>query len=184
MADEKKAKGDKATDKADKGAKSDKAPKAEKAAKSDKAPKAPKAEKSEKAAKGSAGKASRSGRGGEGTSRGAVSAERPKGAAGKPRMKKHYEDQVRPELMKKFGYTNVMQAPQFQKIVVNMGVATRCWTRSCSRPLRTSSARSPASARPCAARRSRSRTSSCAKAWPWAAPSRCAARACTSSTTG
>jgi len=81
-----------------------------------KAPKAPKAEKApEKAAKG--GK-----RGGEGTTRGAVTAERPRGSIGKARMAKHYEDEVRPELMKKFGYKNVMQAPKLLKIVINMGV--------------------------------------------------------------
>ena len=86
------------------------------------AAKAPKADKTEKAPKGAAGKAAKSGRGGEGTTRGAVSTERPKGSVGKPRMAKFYEEQVRPELMKKFGYHNVMQAPRFQKIVVNMGV--------------------------------------------------------------
>ena len=89
----------------------------------DTAPKAPKAEKApkpEKAVKTTKG--SRAGKGGEGTTRGAVSAERPRGSVGKPRMSKFYEDNVRPELMKKFGYKNVMQAPRFTKIVVNMGV--------------------------------------------------------------
>ena len=33
-----------------------------------------------------------------------------------------YEKQVVPQLMKKFGYKNSMQAPRLQKIVVNMGV--------------------------------------------------------------
>jgi large subunit ribosomal protein L5 len=45
---------------------------------------------------------------------------RPKGYA--PRMKTHYEKVVREELMKKFGYTNPMQVPKVQKIVINMGV--------------------------------------------------------------
>lgn len=59
---------------------------------------------------------------GKGTERGAVTKQRPKGAAGKPRMARHYVEQVRPALMQKFGYGNVMQAPKFVKIVVNMGV--------------------------------------------------------------
>ncbi|HET7226478.1 MAG TPA: 50S ribosomal protein L5 [Candidatus Eisenbacteria bacterium] len=37
-------------------------------------------------------------------------------------MAKFYDESVRPELMKKFGYTSVMQAPRLQKIVINMGV--------------------------------------------------------------
>jgi large subunit ribosomal protein L5 len=39
-----------------------------------------------------------------------------------PRMRKHYEDVVKPELIKQFGYTNVMQVPRITKIVLNMGV--------------------------------------------------------------
>ena len=61
-------------------------------------------------------------KGGEGTPRGAVSAARPHGAMGRPRMAKHYEEAVRPALIEKFGYRNVMQAPRLEKIVVNMGV--------------------------------------------------------------
>ena len=40
----------------------------------------------------------------------------------KPRLKMHYEKVVRGELMKKFGYGNVMQIPRIEKIVINMGV--------------------------------------------------------------
>src|SRR5437870_6197949 len=112
MADEQKSKGGKAG-KAGKAA--DKT--AEKAA-----PKAKKASAGEAQAPRAASKGSRGARGGEGTGRGAVSAERPRGPVGKPRMAKLYEEQVRPELMQKFGYHNVMQAPRFEKIVVNMGV--------------------------------------------------------------
>ncbi len=101
MADDSKSKGGKAAEKAAAKAK----PKA--------APAAPKG-----TAKG--GKTAL--RGGEGTARGAVSAERPRGPVGKPRMAKFYEEQVRPELMQKFGYRNVMQTPRFEKIVINMGV--------------------------------------------------------------
>jgi large subunit ribosomal protein L5 len=39
-----------------------------------------------------------------------------------PRMRKHYEDVVKPEMIKQFGYTNVMQVPRITKIVLNMGV--------------------------------------------------------------
>jgi len=39
-----------------------------------------------------------------------------------PRLAKHYQDVVLPELMKKFGYKNIMEAPKLEKIVINMGV--------------------------------------------------------------
>ena len=38
-----------------------------------------------------------------------------------PRFKKRYFDVVRPELMKQFGYKNVLQAPRIEKIVLNIG---------------------------------------------------------------
>jgi large subunit ribosomal protein L5 len=40
----------------------------------------------------------------------------------KPRLKEHYETEVVPKLMERFGYKNVMQVPRLEKIVVNMGV--------------------------------------------------------------
>ncbi|GIV59281.1 50S ribosomal protein L5 [Rhodocaloribacter litoris] len=39
-----------------------------------------------------------------------------------PRLKKQYQDEVVPELMKQFGYKNVMQVPRLVKICVNKGV--------------------------------------------------------------
>ncbi len=39
-----------------------------------------------------------------------------------PRMKKHYEDVVRPAMISEFGYKNVMEVPTIEKIVINMGV--------------------------------------------------------------
>jgi large subunit ribosomal protein L5 len=39
-----------------------------------------------------------------------------------PRMKKHYEEVVRPGLIEKFGYKNPMAVPAIEKIVINMGV--------------------------------------------------------------
>ena len=39
-----------------------------------------------------------------------------------PRLKTFYQKEVVPALMKRFGYTNPMQVPRMEKIVVNMGV--------------------------------------------------------------
>ena len=38
------------------------------------------------------------------------------------RLAIHYRDKVVPDLMKKFGYTSVMQVPRIKKITLNMGV--------------------------------------------------------------
>ena len=38
------------------------------------------------------------------------------------RMQQHYNDVVRPAMIKQFGYQNVMQVPRVTKIVLNMGV--------------------------------------------------------------
>ncbi len=38
------------------------------------------------------------------------------------RLKQRYQDEVRPALMKEFGFKNPMQAPRLEKIVVNMGL--------------------------------------------------------------
>lgn len=39
-----------------------------------------------------------------------------------PRLKQRYEQEIRPALVERFGYTSVMQAPKLLKITVNMGV--------------------------------------------------------------
>jgi large subunit ribosomal protein L5 len=39
-----------------------------------------------------------------------------------PRLRKLYDDVVRPQMVKQFGYKNVMQVPRITKIVLNMGV--------------------------------------------------------------
>src|SRR3954464_4045691 len=39
-----------------------------------------------------------------------------------PRLKKHYDEVVRPKLVQEFGYKNPMQVPTITKIVLNMGV--------------------------------------------------------------
>jgi len=38
------------------------------------------------------------------------------------RLKQHYVDSVRDKLRERFGYTNVMQIPRLEKIVINMAV--------------------------------------------------------------
>jgi large subunit ribosomal protein L5 len=38
------------------------------------------------------------------------------------RLKTRYNEQIRPELVKRFGYSTSMQAPRIEKITVNMGV--------------------------------------------------------------
>jgi large subunit ribosomal protein L5 len=38
------------------------------------------------------------------------------------RLRDQYREEVVPELMKEFGYSNVMQVPQLKKIVVNIGL--------------------------------------------------------------
>lgn len=39
-----------------------------------------------------------------------------------PRLRKIYEDEIRAKLIEQFGYTNPMQVPKLEKIVLNMGV--------------------------------------------------------------
>jgi large subunit ribosomal protein L5 len=90
-----------------------KAPAAKKAAQpaGEKAPKAAKAAKASKGSGGSAGPRSDAPTGA------------PIDATGyMPRLKKHYEEVVRPKLIEEFGYKNPMQVPTIDKIVLNMGV--------------------------------------------------------------
>jgi len=100
MAEEKKPKGAKAGDKPAKGA--------------DKAAEGKKSAKSKAAATPAAG-------GEERGSRGAVKAELPTGVY-TPRLKKHFEEVVRAEMTKQFGYKNSYEVPTIEKIVLNMGV--------------------------------------------------------------
>ncbi len=44
------------------------------------------------------------------------------GSGEAPRMLRRYRDQVVPALQKEFNYTNPMQVPKLEKIVINMGV--------------------------------------------------------------
>jgi large subunit ribosomal protein L5 len=39
-----------------------------------------------------------------------------------PRLRKKYQEEIVPQLMKEFGFKNTMEVPKLQRIVVNMGV--------------------------------------------------------------
>src|SRR4051794_2677450 len=39
-----------------------------------------------------------------------------------PRLQQRYREQIRPDLQSQFGYSNPMQVPKLEKIVINMGV--------------------------------------------------------------
>jgi len=39
-----------------------------------------------------------------------------------PRLRKRYKDEIVPQLMKDFSFTNVMQVPKLDRIIVNMGL--------------------------------------------------------------
>ncbi len=43
-------------------------------------------------------------------------------AAPRPRLRTRYDEQIRKQLLGELGLANVMEAPRFQKIVINMGV--------------------------------------------------------------
>ncbi len=43
-------------------------------------------------------------------------------ANGHSRLRLLYESEIRPQLVERFGYTNTLQAPRLEKIVLNMGV--------------------------------------------------------------
>ena len=40
----------------------------------------------------------------------------------KPRVQRYYRERVVPRLMEQFGYSNVMQVPGIEKIVLNVGL--------------------------------------------------------------
>jgi large subunit ribosomal protein L5 len=92
--------------------------------KADKTDKAPKAAKTDGKAKGGEKKSKKGGAadasaraGGKAAASGQVD-----GAGPYPRLRKHYDDKVIPELVKAFGYKNKMEIPKIEKIVLNMGV--------------------------------------------------------------
>jgi large subunit ribosomal protein L5 len=90
-----------------------------------KADAAAKADKAEKAARGkAAAAANKAAQAGDMKSdkSGGERFETPKAGEYKPRFKARYEDQLQKALMEKFGYTNKLQAPKLEKIVINMGI--------------------------------------------------------------
>ena len=38
------------------------------------------------------------------------------------RLKRRYEEEIRPRLMERFGYSSPMEAPRIDKVTVNMGL--------------------------------------------------------------
>jgi large subunit ribosomal protein L5 len=108
MADEKKTKGEGAKPKESSKAKGEGTAKA----KPDGAAKAKPDKEAKKAGKG----------GRETPGAGATQAGRPRAPKEKPRLASFYQETVRPALMEKFQYSSAMQAPRFEKIVINMGV--------------------------------------------------------------
>ncbi len=40
----------------------------------------------------------------------------------KPRLRRHYEDSVRPKLVEVFGFGNQMEVPRLEKVVINTGL--------------------------------------------------------------
>ena len=60
------------------------------------------------------------GKGGESVAAKGAVARLPEGYVA--RLKKHYEDVVRPKLTEEFGYKNALEVPAIEKIVLNMGV--------------------------------------------------------------
>jgi large subunit ribosomal protein L5 len=75
-----------------------------------------------KAGGGGGGKSGAKTKSKAGSLSGPVVSERPRGPKDRPRLATHYLEKVRPELVKKFSFTSVMQAPRLEKIVINMGV--------------------------------------------------------------
>ena len=83
--------------------------------------------------------------------------------APQPRLKEYYETTVRQRLMQQFGYTNPHQIPKLEKIVVNVGLGEAIKQPKLLDGVVNELASSRGSDRCASARRSRSRTSACAK---------------------
>jgi len=74
------------------------------------------------AGKAAEGKSSKKGKGKEAKESSASAIGEAEAPARIPRLREHYDQNVRAELVKRFSYSNPMQAPRLTKIVVNMGV--------------------------------------------------------------
>ncbi len=66
------------------------------------------------------GQAKGEGKGGQ--AKGAPKEAKPAKPAPPPRLREQYRKEILPALMREFGYSNTMQVPRLQKIVVNIGV--------------------------------------------------------------
>ena len=98
-----------------------------------------------------------------------------------PTLKTQYKEQIKPALMKEFGYTSVMQCPKLTKIVINQGmgqaVADKKLIDVAEAELTQIAGQKAVQTRS----RRTSRTSNCVRACPSACASRCATTRCTSS---
>src|SRR5262245_38912193 len=103
--------------------------------KKEKPPKADKGEKSDKPDKdksggGGGGKDKGGGKGGKGDKGGGKGGKKPKDTGPAPvykreqppRLRTTYDQTVRPQMMKEFSYTSLMQVPRLVKITLNMGL--------------------------------------------------------------
>ena len=100
------------------------------------------------------------------------------------RLKDTYAKEVAPALMKKFNYKSVMQIPKLDKVVINVGCGEARDNPKVMDAILSDLAKITGQ-KPvvCKAKKSPSRTSSCARACPSARRSPCAATACTNSWT-
>ena len=62
------------------------------------------------------------------------------------RLNESFNSEVRPALMSHFGYTNAMQVPRLEKIVINMGVGEACLLYTSPSPRDVEESRMPSSA--------------------------------------
>src|SRR4051794_22551886 len=46
----------------------------------------------------------------------------PTGPRETPRLRRRYDDEVRPAMIREFNYGNVMQAPKIEKVIINIGM--------------------------------------------------------------
>ena len=72
--------------------------------------------------KGAKGKAAGKGRPASGPAQTASAADLAVPKDYSPRLRKHYDEVVRPALIAEFGYKNALEVPTIEKIVLNMGV--------------------------------------------------------------
>jgi hypothetical protein len=80
------------------------------------------------------------------------------------RLKDRYNEEIRPKLVERFGYTSVMQAPKVEKVVLNMGVGEAKQDSKMLDQAPSSWGSSPARSRTSAGPASRSRSSRSARA--------------------